>query len=44
MVALRDYEDLLVLTVHLLQKSTVKGVRDDSWKSDIGMAASTAVK
>lgn len=39
-----QYEDLLVLAVHLLQKSTDKGVRDDSWKSDIGMQASTAVK
>lgn len=35
--AWEQYEDLLVLAVHLLQKSTDKGVRDDSWKSDIGI-------
>lgn len=32
-----QYEDLLVLAVHLLQKASDKGVRDESWKSDIGL-------
>ena len=39
-----QYEEILVLAVHLLQKSTDRGVRDDSWKSDIGMQGSTAIK
>lgn len=39
-----QYEDLLVLAVHLLQKSTDKGVRDDSWKSGIGMQTGTTGK
>lgn len=39
-----QYEDLLILAVHLLQKATDKGVRDDSWKSEIGMQGSSVIK